>query len=96
MFCQNAGLWQAVHALTNFHVRLTIGGDFAFQVVLFDDNVGGVSELEAQLFVPVHGCIQVEVLDADWCVSGLFGGDCTVEVQLESEQIDGWCAALPG
>ena len=40
ILCQNGGLWQAVHASTHFHAYPTIVGDFALEIVLFDNVVG--------------------------------------------------------
>ena len=63
---------------------------------MFDHVVREVCNLELHVFVPVHGGIEVEILDVDCHVTGVLGGDGAVLMQLDGEQGDNGRAAIDG
>ena len=63
---------------------------------MFDHVVREVHKLEPHLFVPVHGGIEVEIIDVDCHVAGVLGGDGAVMMQPDGEQGDGGRATISG
>ena len=85
---------QAVHALLDLKIDISVGGYFALQVLMSDHVFREVHKLEPHVFVPFHGGIGVEILDVDFHVAGVLGGDSAVLMQLDGEQGDGGRAAI--
>jgi hypothetical protein len=57
-----ACLFEAVHALANFHVHPPVWGDEGLQRVLLYDFVGNDAEGKSHVFAPFHWRVEVAIL----------------------------------
>jgi hypothetical protein len=92
----DAGLFEAVHALANFHVHPPVRGGEGLQRVLLYDFVGNDAEGKLHVFVPFHWRVEVENLNVGDHEAGVRGGDCTVEEALGRGKLGGRCADCTG
>ena len=91
----DTGLGKPIHAFTDFnqHTVILYNGR---QVVLGHDVRGNVPYGNPHVFVPVHGIVQVEILDVERSKFGFRGGDDTVEEELGSGQFGGFGGDIAG
>ncbi len=59
---------------------------------MVDDFVGNNAEGEPHVFVPLHGSVEVEVLDVGYHEAGVGGRDYTVEEALGGSKFCGGSA----
>ena len=88
-----SSLLEAVHALPNLNVNPAVWGDEVLQRVLVDDFLGNNAEGEPHVFVPLHGSVEVKVLDVGYHEAGVGGRDCTVEEALGGSKFCGGSAS---
>jgi hypothetical protein len=70
-------LFEAVHALANFHVHPPAGGGKGLQRVLLHDFVGNDAEGKLHVFLPFYWRVEVEILNVGDHEAGVRGGDRT-------------------
>lgn len=80
---KSSGLWEAIHALANFHIDEVVV-DKGLQVVLEHDGSWDLAHMNLHVFIAGHGCIQVEVFDIHGHEFGIGSGDDTVEKDFGS------------
>ena len=54
LLCKEAGLWEAIHAASDFFVDVSIYGDLGGKVVLLHGVVGEVCEFETHVLKAGH------------------------------------------
>jgi hypothetical protein len=91
-----AGLFEAVHALANFHVHPPVRGGEGLQRVLLYESVGNDAEGKSHVFVPFHWHVEVEILNVGDHGASVRGGDCTVEEAFGRGKLGGRCADCDG
>ncbi len=61
---------------------------------MVDDFVGNNAEGEPHVFLPLHGSVEVEVLDVGYHEARVSGRDCTVEEALGGSKFCGGRATV--
>jgi hypothetical protein len=78
-----ACLWEAVHAMSDLGVDVTLVNEWA-EVVVFEDVLGDVRDFNLHVLKVVHWSAEVEIFDVHCHEFGARGGDDTVEEKLGS------------
>ncbi len=90
----NAGLKEAIHPVSHFVENVAICVRFVMESVFIDDVLGEQSQFHSEVFVPVHGSHEVEVLDVDGHELRIGGGDDAVEHEFDGKEVCGWCPTV--
>ena len=93
--CNDTSLGEAIHAASNFDVDKTVV-DQVVQAILLDDFVRQEVDGEAHVFVSVHGCAEVVVLEVNEDLAGPRGRDSAVDDQFGGGEIRGVGADVEG
>jgi hypothetical protein len=72
-------LRKTIHATSYLTKNIAIRIDFVTEAIFFDDVRWEKLQFHAEVFIPIHGRHQVEVLDVDCHELAVGGGDDTVE-----------------
>ena len=72
-------LRKTIHAASYLTKHIAIRIDFVTEAIFFDDVRWEKLQFHAEVFIPIHGRQQVEVLDVDCHELAVGGGDDTVE-----------------
>jgi hypothetical protein len=85
----DAGLREAIHPFADLN-QYTIIVDNRGQVILSHDGRRNVPDVNPHVLVPVHGIVEVEILNVKGAESGTRGGNNTVEEELGCGQVGGF------
>ncbi len=65
ILCKGARLRETIHALLYFDVDCTVVSSQVIEVVGFDDIGREIADFHVHVFRPVHGCVEVVILQVD-------------------------------
>lgn len=89
-------MWEAVHSAADFHVYIPVVGALGSKIVLFDDFVGNVFHLYAEVLVTFHGSHEVGVFAIHCDALGSRCGHNAVEEELHRDEVGGGGADCAG
>ena len=80
----------------NFNVDESIGDDFVGEVLHGDELFREVLDFHAHVFLACHWCHEVEIFEVNGAVACTLGQDDAVEVELDSDHVNGGRSAVSG
>ena len=77
LICEDAGLWEAIHASPNLHVEISLKY-LRMEIVGIKKSCWDLVSWDSHIFVSFHGGFQIKILDVRTAVLCAWSGEDTV------------------